>query len=156
MEVSMSITAWLIGQCILMFIGGQALHLFLIKVPAIKTRARAANKQFIFKEWWECDWNIIIATQIIGALCIIGLNELAQWNPTILAYVRWFFAGIGAFGSTVAMSKFSQYEKELTRVLDIKSNIADVVTGGTKTVKDTIQKGHDATGQDVTKHDAVK
>jgi hypothetical protein len=125
------------------------LHLFLVKVPAIKNRARAANKTFIFKEWWGCDWNIIIGTQVLGAMFIIGLNELLHWKPYILDYVKWFFAAVGAFGSTVAMAKFSQYEKELTKVLDIKSNIADVVTGGTTSSAETIRKGTNVTGQDV-------
>lgn len=156
MEVQVTITFWLLTQCVLMFIGGQALHLFLVKVPSIKKRASAANKQFYFKEWWNCDWNVIIGTQCIGAMVIIGLNELVQWKPEILDYVKWFFAGVGAFGSTVAMAKFSQYEKELTRVLDLKSNIADEVTGGTKTIKETLERGSMAVGKDVSNHEPIK
>lgn len=49
-------TFWLYIQCVLMFIGGQAIHLFLIKIPAIRKRARAANKEFTVSEYWKEDW----------------------------------------------------------------------------------------------------
>jgi hypothetical protein len=135
--------------CVMMFILGQAAHLFLIKIPAIKKRSLAANKPFVFKEWWACDWNIIIGTQVIGALLIVGLDQLIYWKPGVLEYVKWFFAGMGAFGSTIAMAKGSQFERQLTGLMDIKSNIADTVTGGTTTVKESIEKGSKATGTDV-------
>ena len=127
-------------QCVLMFILGQAAHLFLVKVPSIKERCRAANKKFTWKEWWDCDWNVIIGTQIIGALIIIGLDQVLHWKPQILEYVKWFFAGMGAFGSTIAMAKMSQFEKSINGLIDIKSNVSDTVIGPTTTVKETIQK----------------
>lgn len=138
-------------QCAAMFILGQALHLFLIKIPAVKARTRAANKTYLFKEWWNCDWNIILATAVIGCMAILGLDQLLNWKPAILEYVKWFFAGIGAFGSTIAMSKFSQYEKEITKILDFKANISDNVTGGTTTSKQTAERGAEVLGVDVTK-----
>ena len=136
----MHISIWLQVQCIVMLILGQALHLFLLKVPSLKARARAAGKPFSWKEWWCEDWNIVVSTLIIGALVTVGLNELVTWKPEILDYVKWFYAAIGAFGSTVAQAKFSQYEKKLLAVIDIKSNVSDEVTGGTTTVKETIEK----------------
>lgn len=116
---------WLYLQCVIMFVLGQALHLFLVKVPAIKERCRVANKPFSWNEWWGCDWNIIIGTQVAGALVIFGLDEIVNWKPEVLSYVKWFFAAVGAFGSTVAMSKMSQFEKGLNKVVDIKTDIAD-------------------------------
>ncbi len=135
--------------CVAMFILGQAAHLFLLKIPAIKTRCRAANKSFYFKEWWNCDWYIIIGTQVIGAMVILGLDEIVKWKPDVIYYVKWFFAAVGAFGSSVAMAKGSSYEKSLHNLLDVKSNVSDAVTGGTDTVKETVQKGTEATGQDI-------
>lgn len=132
--------------CALMSVLGQAGHLFLIKIPALKTRSRAANKAFLFKEWWNCDWNVILGTQVIILLCIFGLKELLAWKPGVIDYVRWFFAAIGAFGSTVAMAKGSSFEKGLTGLIDVKSNVADAVTGGTNTIQETVEKGTEATG----------
>lgn len=121
-------THWLYIQCVLMFILGQAVHLFLVKVPAVKERCRVANKPFTWGEWWNCDWNVIIGTQIIGGLIILGLDEIVTWKPDVLTYVKWFFAGMGAFGSTIAMAKFSQFEKSLNTVIDIKTDKADGIT----------------------------
>jgi hypothetical protein len=118
-------TTWLYVQCVLMFLLGQAVHIFLIKVPAVKERARAANKKFSWAEWWGCDWNVIIGTLIIGLLITLGLDEILKWKPVIWDYVKWFYAGIGAFGSTIALAKFSQFEKGLTALIDVKTNIAD-------------------------------
>jgi hypothetical protein len=136
--------------CVLMFILGQALHLFLIKLPSVRERCRAANKPFTMASWWSCDWSIVIGTFVIGCLLIVGLDEIVKWKPGVMDYVKWFFAGMGAFGSTIAMAKMSQFEKSLTDLINIKSNVSDAMTGGTITVKDTIQKGSDATGTDVT------
>jgi hypothetical protein len=126
--------------CVAMFILGQAAHLFLIKIPAIKNRSNAVGKPFKWKEWWNCDFNIIIGTQVIGALVLLGLKEIITWKPGVIEYVRWFFAGLGAFGSTIAMAKGSQFEKSLVNLIDIKSNVSDAVTGGTTTVSQTIRE----------------
>lgn len=112
-------------ECVLMFVLGQAAHLFLIKVPAIKERCRVANKAFQWHEWWGCDWNVIVGTQVIGALVILGLDEIITWKPEVLTYVKWFFSLLGAFGSTVAMAKMSQFEKSLNKIVDVKTDIAD-------------------------------
>lgn len=112
-------------QCVAMFILGQAAHLFLFKVPAMKERSRVANKSFRMKDWWACDWNIIIGTQVVGALAIFGLDEILNWKPEVLNYVKWFFAAVGAFGSTAVMAKMSQFDKGINKVIDIKTDIAD-------------------------------
>lgn len=135
--------------CVAMFILGQAFHLFLVKIPAVKKRCKAANKTYYFREWWGEDWNVIIGTQVIGAMVILGLKEIVTWKPGVIEYVRWFFAAIGAFGSTIAMAKASQYEANLTRLMDVKSNVADAVAGPATTVKDAIVQGSEATGTDV-------
>jgi len=147
----MTISNWLILQCVLMFIFGQCVHLLLVKMPAIKKRVRAVNKKFLFKEWWNEDWNIIIGTQFIGAMFIIGLDQFLNWKPEVLEYTKWFFAAVGAFGSTIAMSKYSQYEKTVTALVDIKSNTFDTLAGPTESREDAIEKGRDLTGgKDVT------
>lgn len=112
-------------QCVLMLLLGQALQILLIKIPSIKERCRAANKPFSWAEWWGCDWNVVIATGLLGAICIVGLDELTKWKPEILNVVKWFFAAVGAVGSSVALSKWSQFEKSLNTVIDRKTDIAD-------------------------------
>jgi hypothetical protein len=136
--------------CVVMFILGQAFHLFLVKIPAIKKRCKAANKKFYFTEWWAEDWNVIIGTQVVGAMVILGLKEIVTWKPGVIEYVRWFFAAVGAFGSVVAMAKASQFEANLTHLLSIKSNVSDAVSGRASNAQDAITQGSEATGRDVT------
>jgi hypothetical protein len=114
-------------QCIAMCFFGQAVHLFIIKIPALKERSRVANKSFSMRDWWACDWNLVIGTFAIMAILLIGLDELTKWQPVILNKVKWLFAFVGAFGSTVAMSKWSAFEKGINNVVDMKTNIADEV-----------------------------
>jgi len=112
-------------QCVAMFVLGQALQIFLIKIPAVRERCRVSNKAFTIHDWFGCDWNIVVATFIIGAMLIIGLDQIVHWKPGILDYVKWFFAFVGAFGSNVALAKWSSFEKGLNNLIDIKTDIAD-------------------------------
>ena len=108
-----------------MLILGQALQIFLIKIPDIKKQAKLANQKFIWKDWWTADWNLVVSTAILGALAIIGLDEITHWRPDVLQYVKWFFAAIGALGSYVMLAKFSSYVKYFDGVIDAKTNLAD-------------------------------
>ena len=135
--------------CVLMYVLGAALCLFLITIPALKNKCRVANKPFSWGEWWSCDWNIVIGNLVLGAMLIIGLNELIAWKPGVLDYIKWFFALAGALGTSVIQQRWGQFSKSLNSLLDVKSNISDVITGGTTTVKDTVDAGSQATGQDV-------
>lgn len=137
-------------QCILMFMCGQALHLFWIKIPSLKDKAKANNKAYYFKEFWNCDWNIIIGTQIVLIMLLTGYSELVGWKPGIVDVVKWTFAAIGAFAGTVGLAKFSRYEQSLMKDLSVKANITEVMMGPTNSVKETIEKGKELTGQDVT------
>lgn len=128
----MTINMWLISQCILMFIGGQLLHLFLIKLPAVKKRCLAGNIEFSFVEYWKEDKYLVIATNVFGAMIILGLNEIIAWKPLVLQYIKWFFAFVGAFGSSVILSKFSIFEKKLQAIVDQKTNQLSDIKGGTE------------------------
>lgn len=143
----------IVAQYLIMNLCGQLLHLFLIKVPSQKAKARAVNKTFSWKEWWLCDWNVIVSTQIIFIALIVGWDQFVAWKPEIADVAKWFFLLVGAFGSTVAMAKFSSYEKNLMGLIDIKSNVSDEVTGGTTTVKETIEK---AAEEDITVSSTIK
>lgn len=132
-----------------MFFLGQVVHLLMVKMPGLRQRARAANKKFSFKDWWYEDWNVIVATNVIGVMLLIGLDEVLQWKPEIQSVVRWFFAAVGMAGSTVVMKYASKYETVLMAVLDIKSNIADQFIGKTESVDELISEGRRVTGRDV-------
>lgn len=115
-------------QCVAMFVCGQLLQLFWLKIPSLKKRAKAANYKFSAADYWNEEWHLIIGTEVLGAMAIMGLNEIVHWKPEVLDYVKWFFGAIGAFGSSVMLSKLSSYEKKLTEVINVKTDTSDAVT----------------------------
>lgn len=118
-------TIFLYLQCVAMYILGQALHILLIKVPAVKERTLKANENFTWKKYWDCDWNVIIGNMVFGAMLVIGLDQIIHWKPEILDVVKWFFGGLGFAGSVIVLAKWSKYEKSLQNTIDIKTDIAD-------------------------------
>lgn len=125
--------------CVLMYILGQGLLLFWFAIPQLKEKCRLANKPFSWKEWWKCDSTLIIGNAIFGAILVLGIDELVHWKPGVLDYVRWVFAIAGAFGPTIVQEKWGSFKKGISKLIDIKANLADAVTGGTTTVHDTIE-----------------
>lgn len=115
-------------QCTLMFLLGQAVDLFLIKIPEYRQLYRKANEEFVWSKYWASDWNVIVGTQAFGAICILGLDQIINWKPFILDYAKWFFAGLGGFGSGIIVAKWSSCKKYIMNVIDNKTNIADGVT----------------------------
>ncbi len=135
--------------CIVMYLLGQALYLFLFTIPSLKQKGRIANKPFTWGDWWACDWNIVIGNFIIAAMLTIGLKEFVRWKPDVLEFVQWFFAGAGMLATSIVQQRLGQFSKGLNSLLDVKANISDTVTGTTTTVKEAVEKGTDVTGQDV-------
>jgi hypothetical protein len=129
-----------------MFILGQGLGLMFDTVPRMKELSIAANKPFSLKAWWSCDWNLVVGTMIIGAMFIIGLDQLIQWKPGVLYYVKWFFAGLGAFGGSVAAAKWSKWKKTLIKIVDIKSNVSDSLIGQSQSVEEVKVNFKETTG----------
>lgn len=112
-------------QCIAMFLLGQGVDLFLMKIPELRDLYKKANENFSWHKYWESDWNVIVGTMLFGAMCIIGLDQILKLKPEILDYVKWFFAGVGGFGSAIIVSKWSKCKKYIMGIIDNKTNIAD-------------------------------
>ncbi len=143
----MSIEIYLL--CALMFTLGQAAHLFLIKMPSLKKTTEAGNKKFLFKEWWDSDWTVIIGTQVLGVAMMVGMDEFLNWKPEVWAAIKWFFFFFGTTGSSIFMAKFSTYQKTATELLSVKSNTFEAIAGPATTVQEAVMKGTEATGKDV-------
>lgn len=111
--------------CALMFLLGQALQLFWLKIPALRERCRVSNIKFSFRDYWSSDWNLIIGTFILLMLILLGLDEIIKVKPKILEIIKWTFAGIGFMAQSVILAKLSKYEKSLLEKIDAKTDIAD-------------------------------
>jgi hypothetical protein len=146
MEIRFELYVW----CFLAFLLGQGIQLFWIKIPSLRQRSAAVNKPFLFKDWIACDWNILVGTQLFGFLLLLVMNEVLNWKPEYADFIKTIWGLLGAFGTSVALSKWGQFEKGIINFIDVKANISDLVTGPTKHIGEVIQKGNEATGKDVT------
>jgi hypothetical protein len=118
-------TTWLYLQCVAMFILGQAFMLFLFKIPELIKLYKKANEGFNWSLYWKGDWYIIIGTQVLGCMLILGLDEIFHWRPNIIYWIKWGFGLVGAIGTEIAVSKLSSAKKYIMNVIDTKTNIAD-------------------------------
>lgn len=125
--MSTTLTIWIYVQCIIMFILGQLISLFLIDIPETRKLSRIANHTFSWKEWWQKEWNVVIGVQLIGIVVFMGLDQLLHWKPQILDKVKWFFAIFGIVGSGIA-ARIGAYRRTILTVIDKKTNIADGIT----------------------------
>lgn len=127
-------------QCGAMYIIGQLLHLFVFKIPAAKKRATAGNIEFSFKQYWNSDWHLIIGNQLLGLALMIGFDQIAHFRPAVIDYNKWFFIAVGYMGSSAILTKFSQYEKAVQSVIDVKTNLLNRELGNPEDAKTELPK----------------
>ena len=137
-------------QSIAMFIIGQIVYVFWIKVPALKTRAASVNKPFEWGELWRCDNHVLIGLNVLAIGLFIGLDEIIHYEPRAMNYLKWGFWLMGAFGCTVGFKYFSRYEKTLISLIDKKANAFDQAMGKATTPKEAVEKAAEQ-GIDATK-----
>jgi len=123
-QIAIHVSTGKIAMCILMFVLGQALHLFWIKIPALRERAKLANKSFSMKEYFCYDWNVIAGMQIVGIVCIIGLGSALKLRPALTEYVEWVFFFIAFSGSAAVLAKLSKFDGVVKTAMGINSEIA--------------------------------
>ncbi len=128
------LTATKIFLCILFFLMGQLLHLFWIKIPALRKDAKLANVPFSLKKYWENDWNIVAGMQIVGAVFTIGLGSILKLKPELADYIQWIFFGAAFMGSSYIMSRFSKFGKIVDAAVDYKTDVADGIKDKTNDV----------------------
>jgi hypothetical protein len=133
-----------------MFMVGQALHIFWNKIPAFKKRCAAANKPFSFKEMIADDYHVIIGLQFFAAAVLIGLDQLVHFKPWLMEYTKWLLWLVGAYGSSVAFQKYSQYDKKLNDFIDKQANFTSAMLGNTGTAQEVVNKSADQYGVDAT------
>jgi len=134
--------------CELMFILGQLIHIFWIKIPSAKEKATAAGKKFSYAEWWSCDSTLIIGLNLIGISLLVGLDQIVGIAPSWMDKMKWVFWLVGTFGSSIGYRFYKGYDSGALKLGDIKANLADLITGGTHTVQETIDKAK-AMGYDI-------
>lgn len=104
---------------------GILFHIFVMKIPALRKRAKIANEPFSFKAYWLDDYPGIVASFITVALAIVALDELIGYRPSMLKYVKYFYFFVGYTGSSILLALLSKTEKAINAVINTKTDIAD-------------------------------
>lgn len=136
-------------QCIAMFILGQSLDLFLMKIPELRTLYAKTNEQFCWSKYWKSDWNVVCGTLALCAILVIGQDQLLKLKPAIADYLKWLYVAMGGFGSSVIVSKWGSAKKYILSIIDIKANIVSNEIGKTTGITDLKQTASEA-GKNIT------
>lgn len=104
---------------------GILFHIFVVKIPSLRRRSAVANEKFSLKGYFIDDYPAIIASFITVAVCILTLDELIGYRPSLLKYVKYFFFFVGYTGSSILLAVLSKTSKAINSVVDIKTDIAD-------------------------------
>jgi len=111
-----------------LFIGGLLGMLFqvlVIKMPAVKKRAEAANLVFKPSEYFKSDWLALTASLLAILIAIYVFDEITNSYPSIVKYAKFFFIFIGYTGASFLQSVLGVYDSKVRDIVDIKTNIAD-------------------------------
>ena len=118
-------TTQLYVNCFIGGLIGMLFYLFAIKLPAIRKRALAANLPFSIKGYFKDDYLSVIASLISIIALVWTLDEIIGYNPSFMRYIKFFFIFIGYTGSSVLVNVLGKFDKEVQRIVDIKTNISD-------------------------------
>jgi uncharacterized integral membrane protein len=122
-------TQHLFLTCFLAGTLGILLQIFVVKLPSLKTKSEAANRPFVVSEYFKDDWMSIVGSFLALAILIVCLDELINFKPSVVDYIKWLFAFVGFTGSSLIQAAFSVTNKKIMQVIDEKTNIADNKTG---------------------------
>lgn len=111
--------------CTFLGLLGVAFHLFAIKIPAAKKRAETANIPFHLSQYLSNDVWAIISSVITVVIAVFLLDEIIGYNPSFIRYVKFGFVFVGYTGSSLLISILGKFDKSVSSVVDIKTDIAD-------------------------------
>jgi hypothetical protein len=125
-----TMTVILITYCLLIGLLGIGANI-LIKINSLKSKAAAANTPFTVKAYFGDDWPTILLSLLFLFACIIATDEILNWKPEIINYIKVAYFFVGYSGSSLCNALLSKAEKRIMNIIDEKTNIADNITNKT-------------------------
>lgn len=113
--------------CFVCGVIGQLLHLFVVKLPAEKRRAKKANIKFSLVEYFKEDWIAIGANTVAMLGLVILLDEIIGFNPSFVRGIKFGYIGFGYSGSSALIALLGKYGIKNEDIVDKKTDIADGV-----------------------------
>lgn len=113
--------------CFALGILGVLLHIFAMKLPAVRKRAKDANMPFSIKDYFAEDYPAIISSLITVIMAVLLVDELVGYNPSYMRFIKYFFAFIGYTGSSILIGAFGKFDKSISAIVDAKTNELDAI-----------------------------
>ena len=121
--MSLSTYLW----CFLAGVLGTLIHLFAVKIPAVKKSAVAANIKFTYSGLFEDELAAILANLFSILAVLLVLDEVLKFKPELLSWLKIFFLTFGFMGSSLMVAWLGKAADKINSVVDVKTNIADGV-----------------------------
>jgi archaellum biogenesis protein FlaJ (TadC family) len=118
--------------CFLVALIGMALQTVL-KMKSLQDKARVANISFRPMDYLKNDWLSMTASILTIVLFLFFVDNILNWKPAVIDYIKIGFAFVGYTGSDIASRLFGVVNKKINTVIDVKTNIADNVSEAPKT-----------------------
>lgn len=117
--------------CFAAFTIAHGIDIFWIQIPKYRRLWAKSNECFSFKKFWDADWNLFIGTFLFCLVMLLAADKIPELTRHKIdyTYMPLLFAGLGGFGSTIAMNKWSRTGKFIENIIDKKTDIADNKTG---------------------------
>lgn len=111
--------------CFVCGVIGQLLHVFVIKLPAEKRRAKKANIKFSLIEYFKEDWIAIGANTVALIGLVILLDEIIGFNPSFVRGIKFGYIGFGFMGSSSLIALLGRYGLKTEAIVDVKTDELD-------------------------------
>lgn len=114
----------LLIQCLLMGLAGLIIHI-LKGLGDMQKLAAVSNVPFSVQEYFKKEWVSMTISFVVLLMATVGIDEIINWQPVVLKFVKWFFPVVGFAGDVIIFALFGQTKKWLLAIIDRKTNIAD-------------------------------
>lgn len=101
---------------------GILFHIFVIKIPGLRARAKVANERFSFSQYLADDYPGIVASFVTLALAILALDEVIGYRPSLLKFIKYFYFFVGYTGSSILLAVLSKTSKAINAIVDTKTD----------------------------------
>lgn len=114
-------------QCLTGGFLGLLFYVFVVKLPAFKRRANAANMPFRPSSYFAEDWLTLVGSFLSILIVLFIFEELVGIDVRIVKIVRILFVAVGYSNTSIVHRWLSRTEKAINTVIDSKTNIADQI-----------------------------
>lgn len=114
-------------ECFIAGILGILFHIFVIKLPALKTASNAANRPFSVVCYFKDDWVSISGSFLSIIISVFLIDNLLKYQPAVQPYLKFLFLFIGYTGSSILQSILSKTGDSINKIVDQKTNELDSI-----------------------------